>query len=245
MFRVGYEHSKFDQAIPSFTFDNPLYATDYNGFNRRGGAGYDPSGYTNGNGAAMGRMAMAAVQHPGHVQLAGHGQAARPARRRTPASCVGANQQDEALIPWTTNSLDQRPPRLRERSPSWPTCRARRRGMRVNYATGTMNVNSRPIKDVTLTARYRYNSRSDFTRPFDAVEYVRFDAVPEETGGVSEPFKINRNTFDVDASFTPIPLQRHPRRLHDRPAGARDPGDRGLQGQHASACRSTRSATST
>jgi hypothetical protein len=34
---------------------------------------------------------------------------------------------------------------------------------------------------------------------------VRFDAVPEETGGVAEPFQINRNTLDVNASFTPLP----------------------------------------
>jgi len=76
--------------------------------------------------------------------------------------------------------------------------------MRVNYTTGTMNVSSRAIKNVTLAARYRYYSRSDFTREFDAVEYVRFDAVPEETGGASEAFNINRNTLDVSASYTGI-----------------------------------------
>ena len=72
--------------------------------------------------------------------------------------------------------------------------------MRVNYTTGTMNVSSRAIKNVTLAARYRFNSRSDFTREFDAIEYVRFDAVPEETGGASEAFNINRNTLDVSAA---------------------------------------------
>ena len=30
------------------------------------------------------------------------------------------------------------------------------------------------------------------------------DAVPEETGGETEPFNINRNTFDVNASLTPL-----------------------------------------
>jgi hypothetical protein len=34
---------------------------------------------------------------------------------------------------------------------------------------------------------------------------VRFDAVPEETGGITEAFNINRNTFDVNASYTGIP----------------------------------------
>ena len=55
--------------------------------------------------------------------------------------------------------------------------------MYVNYITSAANVNSRPIQYLTLNARYRYNSRNDFTRPFHAVEYVRMDAVPEETGG--------------------------------------------------------------
>jgi hypothetical protein len=77
--------------------------------------------------------------------------------------------------------------------------------MRVNYTTGTANVTSRAIRNLTLTARYRFNSRNDFTRPFHAVEYVRFDAVPEETGGVSEPFNINRNTLDLSAAFTGLP----------------------------------------
>ena len=76
--------------------------------------------------------------------------------------------------------------------------------MRVNYTTGTMNVSSRAIKDVTLAARYRFNSRNDFTHEFDAVEYVRFDAVPEETGGATEPFNINRNTLDLSAAYTGI-----------------------------------------
>ena len=30
------------------------------------------------------------------------------------------------------------------------------------------------------------------------------DAVPEETGGETEPFNINRNTFDMNASVTPF-----------------------------------------
>ena len=76
--------------------------------------------------------------------------------------------------------------------------------MRVNYTTGTMNISSRAIKNLTLAARYRFNSRNDFTREFDAVEYVRFDAVPEETGGATEPFNINRNTLDLSAAYTGI-----------------------------------------
>jgi hypothetical protein len=66
-------------------------------------------------------------------------------------------------------------------------------------------VSSRAIKNLTLTGRYRHNSRTDFTSNFDAVEYVRFDAVPEETGGETHALNISRNTFDADVSYTGIP----------------------------------------
>ncbi len=205
MFHVGYEHDKFNQNIPSFTFDNPQRATDFCRYGNPAGAPgtcYDPSGYTNGNGPAFGRMSQPpsnsvdTVNWMGMVKLP----------RRTTANAsftMGANHQDAALIPWTTNSTIMTP----ETYAAFPGLAALPRDtaqMRVNYATGTMNVSSRAIKDVTLSARYRFNSRNDFTREFDAIEYVRFDAVPEETGGASEAFNINRNTLDVSAAYTGI-----------------------------------------
>ncbi len=206
MFRAVYEHSKFDQNIPSFTFDNPQFATD---FCKTGIAGqapgtcYDPSGYSNGNGPAFGRMAqpptntlntfstMAMIKLPVHTTA-------------NASFSMGANRQDEALIPWTTN------PKIANATvyaafPGLAQLPRDTADMHVNYSTATFNLSSRPHKDLTLTGRYRYNNRSDFTREFDAIEYVRFDAVPEETGGPTEPFAINRNTVDVNAAFTGIP----------------------------------------
>jgi hypothetical protein len=127
-----------------------------------------------------------------------------PARTTANASLsTGINRQDNALIPWTTNSTINNEatwaafPELRQlpRDTS---------NMRVNYFTGTANVTTRAIKNLTLTGRYRQNSRTDFTHEFDAVEYVRFDAVPEETGGITHALNISRNTFDADATFTGI-----------------------------------------
>jgi hypothetical protein len=206
MFHVGYEHSKFSQNVPSYTFDNPQRATDYCVYGNPAvppGACYDPSGYVNGRGPAYGRMSMApentldTVDWMGMVKL--------PGKTTANASFnIGTNNQDAALIPWTTNSSINTPavwaafPELAE----LPRDSAQ---MRVNFALGTATVRSRAIKDVTLTGRYRFYSRNDFTREFDAIEYVRFDAVPEETGGNSEPFNINHNTLDVDAAYTGIP----------------------------------------
>jgi hypothetical protein len=206
MFHFDFQHSKFNQNVPSFTFDNPQRATDFCRYGIAGqapGTCYDPSGYTNGNGPAYGRMS----QPPSNTldTLNWMGMVKLPARTTANASfSMGANHQDAELIAWTTNSSINTPavwaafPELAE----LPRDAAQ---MRVNYATGTANVSSRAIKNLTLTARYRFNNRSDFTREFDAVEYVRFDAVPEETGGASEPYNINRNTVDVNAAYTGIP----------------------------------------
>jgi hypothetical protein len=125
-----------------------------------------------------------------------------PARTTANASLsTGINRQDNELIPWTTNSSINTEatwaafPELRElpRDTS---------NMHVNYVTGTANVSSRAIKYLTLSGRYRHNSRTDFTAEFDGIEYVRFDAVPEETGGITHALNISRNTFDADAAFT-------------------------------------------
>jgi Putative outer membrane beta-barrel porin, MtrB/PioB len=206
MFHLGFQHAKFNQNVPSFTFDNPQIATDYCRYGNAAippGACYDPSGYVNGNGPAYGRMAqppsntLDTVNWMGMVKLPG----------RTTANgsfSVGANHQDAALIPWTTNSSINTPA-VYAAFPGLAALPRDTAQMRVNYTSGTMNVNSRAIKNLTLTARYRFNSRSDFTREFDAIEYVRFDAVPEETGGASEPFNINHNTFDLTAAFTGLP----------------------------------------
>ncbi len=206
MFRFGYEHSKFDQAIPSFTFDNPQRATDFCQTGIAGqapGTCYDPSGYTNGNGPATGLMTQApswtldTFNWAGMVKLPGSTTA-------NASFVVGTNRQDEALIPWTTNTSVAND-KVYAAFPELAHLPRETADMRVSYTTGTMSLRSRPHKWVGLSARYRYNGRSDYTRPFEAVEYVRFDAVPEETGGAAEPFAYGRNTFGVDASFSGIP----------------------------------------
>jgi hypothetical protein len=203
MFHLGFQHSKFNQNVPSFTYDNPQRATDYCGTYRPDGTCYDPSGYINGNGPAYGRVAqppsnsLDTVSWMGMVKL--------PGRTTANASfSMGASHQDAGLIPWTTNTSINTPavwalfPGLAE----LPRDSAQ---MRVDYTSGTMSLSSRAIKDFTVTAKYRYNGRSDYTRAFDAVEYVRFDAVPEETGGDSEPYIISNNTFDANVAYTGIP----------------------------------------
>jgi hypothetical protein len=167
------------------------------------GTCYNPSGYINGLGPNDGFASLP----PSNTlkTFSWMGMVKLPARTTANASVsVGSARQDEDLIPWTTNPVIANPA-VYASFPDLAELPRETANMYVNYTTATMGLSSRPHKDVTLTARYRYNGRSDFTHPFHAVEYVREDAVPEETGGETEPFSIDRNSFDVNASFTPIP----------------------------------------
>lgn len=207
MFHVEYERQKFAQDVPTLRFDNPLRATDYCVFGNAAnppGVCYDPSGYINGNGPAFGLMAMAPSSTVDRVNWMG--MVKLPGRTTANASfSMGAGRQDAALIPWTTNGWGGASSNVYAAFPELASLPRDTADMYVNNASGTMNLSSRAIRHLTLTARYRFTSRNDFTRGFDAVEYVRFDAVPEETGGETHAFNTNRNTFDVSASFTAIP----------------------------------------
>ena len=66
-----------------------------------------------------------------------------------------------------------------------------------------VNLNSRPFRNTGFTVRYRYNDRDNQTPPFDATEYVRFDAVPEEIeDGLSQQYDTTRKTLDANASYS-------------------------------------------
>jgi hypothetical protein len=206
MFKVDYQQSKFDQAIPTFRWDNPNRATDFcrTGLNGQApGACYDPSAYINGNGPNDGLSAMPpsntlkTFSWMGMVKLPG----------RTTANAtmsMGSNRQDEKLIGWTSNPVIANPT-VYATFPGLATLPRETADKYVNYTTATMSLRSRPHQDITLSARYYYNGRSDFSHPFEAHEYVRMDAVPEETGGTSEPFNVDRNTFDANVAFTGLP----------------------------------------
>jgi hypothetical protein len=113
------------------------------------------------------------------------------------------SKQNEALIPWTINSVINSPEVLANfhalQSLERQSAEGEVRGINAQF-----QFNSRPNRYVGLTARYRYNDRDNRTPSFDATEYVRFDAVPEETGGHTEPYDIKHKQFDASATFNVV-----------------------------------------
>ena len=191
MVRVGWDASYFNNTIKEVLWDNPLRATDTNP--------YDASGYSNGNGSAFGRMSvppsnsMNTVSTTGLYKMPGH------TTINGIVSFTAMNQNDN-LIPWTTNGAINTASVLAT-FPGLKSLPRQTAEASVHGVNAMFNFTSRPNRYFGLRMRYRFNDHKNLTPEFDAVEYVRFDAVPEETGGKTEHFNIRQNTFDLTGTF--------------------------------------------
>jgi MtrB/PioB family decaheme-associated outer membrane protein len=208
MFRLDYWGSFFDNSIQTLTWDNPVRATDFNNGLVPPNGPYDPSAYTNGNGAAFGQMALWPSNVLNSAGVTGM-------LKVLPRTTVNGNvtltymRQNESLLPWTLNTSINNDVVLG----AFPALRQLPRASAeasVNALNAQFAVNSRATPFLTLTARYRYNDHDNNTPHFDGREYVRFDGVPEEIDdnpltphveGLSEYFQITRKNFDASGTF--------------------------------------------
>jgi MtrB/PioB family decaheme-associated outer membrane protein len=201
--RVGWDGSYFHNAFQSLTFDNPNFLTDFNNGLAPPNGPYDPSGYSNGNGAAHGREALAPSNNMSVVSTTALYKIAAHTTVNGTLQLTQQNQ-DAALIPWTSNPLILDNPAVIAEFPHLAqlprsTAEASAKGLNA-----LVNLSARPYRRVNLTVRYRYNKRDVQTPIFDATQYVRFDANPsEDEAGFSPQFDNSRATFDASASFTP------------------------------------------
>ena len=209
MVRVDYWGSFFSNSIQTLRWDNPIRATDFdNGLVPPDGP-YDPSAYSNGNGAAFGQEALWPDNTLNSFGVTGM-------YKVLPRTTVNGNlqftymRQDEALLPWATNSSINNPTVLA----AFPGLQALPRSSAmaaVDSLNALLNFNSRPLPFLTVQARFRYNKHDNTTPSFDARENVRFDGVPEQTEddpstehveGFSEYFDITRKNFDANGTFS-------------------------------------------
>jgi MtrB/PioB family decaheme-associated outer membrane protein len=196
MMRVAWNASWFDNNIKDLVWDNPFRATDTTPF--------DASGYSNGNGPAQGRMSVApsntlnSVSAVALYKLPSHS---------TINGTIAFTQmnQDDTLIGWTSNPAINNATVFRT-FPGLASLPRSTAQAKVDGVNGVLNFASRPNRIVGFTARYRYNDHVNKTPVFDAREYVRFDAVPEETGGETEQFNITENTFEAAVTFAVAPF---------------------------------------
>jgi len=209
MFRLGWDGSWFTNHNQVLVWDNPIRITNFtNGssvFNCpvTGASGpWDCSGYSNGNGPAQGREALAPSNMMNVISAVAMYKLA--ARTTLNGTLQLTNQrQDADLIPWTINSVIDQPATFNNfpHLANLPRSSADAEAQGVN---ALINFSTRPTRRTNIVVRYRYNKRDVQTPIFDAREYVRVDAVPEEIEeGFSPQFDNSRHLFDASFSYTP------------------------------------------
>ncbi len=212
MVRVAYDRSVFTQNIPTVTWDNPIRATDWNDGQAIDGVNgpWDPSAYSNGNGPARGRISMPpsnTLDTMSATAVANH----LPAHSVFNASVAFVtSKQNDTLMPWTINPVIANSATY----PWFPDLASLPRATaqaQMDGINAVFNFTTRPAPWVGVTARYRYNDRKDRMPEFVSDSTVRFDGVPEfgiatPTLYETEEHNATRTSFNVDATFTPVPF---------------------------------------
>lgn len=204
LLRVEWLNSQYKNEFTSLTWDNPLRATDFNNGKAPPAGPYDRSGYSNGNGPAMGRMALAPSSSMNAFTLVG---LQKLAGRSTLTGNVSLSKmtQDEALLPWTTNTVINSPAVIAA-FPGLASLPRASADAEIQLVNAQLNFITRPSDILTLNLRYRYADRQDNTPEFDYNYNVRFDAVPEYTPGLhTRPYNMTRNVFDAGANLAILP----------------------------------------
>ena len=169
---LGYTGSWYDNSIPMVEFDNPLRAQDISG------------------GPSVGRVAMwpsnssAAVNVNGSYKLA-------PRTRASAYLSVGRWSQNADLPPYTSNTAIVAPPLERNTAEA-----------KANIVSMVYNLNSRPVQNVWLNAKYRYYDYDNKTERFDGQQLVG-DWSLGTAIWENEPSSKKQHTLDLDASFSP------------------------------------------
>jgi MtrB/PioB family decaheme-associated outer membrane protein len=173
MFAVGYTGSWYDNSIPTVRFDNPLRAVDIAGGPSVGQASWWPTS-----------TSVAFIAN-GNYKLA-------PRTRASAALSFGRWSQDEPIPPPTVNTALV--------SPNLPRATAQ---TEANIMSMVYNLNSRPVRNVWLNAKYRYYDYDNQTAHFEISNAVIGDWTAGTQHHENEPSSFKRRNLDLDASFTP------------------------------------------
>ena len=174
LFNIGYLGSWYDNSVPIVRFDNPLRATDISAGPSVGQAGWWPS------------SASYSINTNGSYKL-GRG------TRASAAISVGRWTQDEAILPYTSNTALVAPPLQRATVDS-----------QADILSMLYSVNSRPMNAVWLNASYRYYDYDNKTPHFTATQAIIGDWNVGTQVHETEPASFKRQNLDLDASFTPF-----------------------------------------
>ena len=170
---AGVNASWFVNNIPTVRFDNPLRFTDISGGPSQGVAATWPSN------------TLVSFMVNGSYKLAARTSAVA-------AISIGRANQDEPFVSPTSNTALVAPPLTRASADA-----------SANIVSMVYSLNSRPIENVWLNARYRYYDYANRTPHYETVALVG-DWQLGTAHWEAEPLSVKRQTIDLDASFTPV-----------------------------------------
>ena len=201
MLRAEYFGSFFKQNLPSMEWDSPLRATDFDNGKVPPLGPWDPSGYSNGNGPAFGRMSMAPssamnmlrvsalYKMPSHTTLNGQ-------------FAILRMSQDDDILPFTTNTKIAQTATYAYFPGLAKLPRPSAEGQ-VDGLNAVINFATRPTDYFAFDMKYRFNDHKNQTPEWNGSYNVRFDAVPEYVPGAkAEGLNVRQSTVETGATFS-------------------------------------------
>jgi MtrB/PioB family decaheme-associated outer membrane protein len=186
--RAGVTGSVFDNEVQTLLWDNPYRITDQT-YHLPAGA------YSNGNGSVRGRLALPPSNSAYSFHLNGFVRVL-PSTRVSGSVSVGSFSQDERLLPFTINSA------LTPEYAGALSSPAATANAKANIGSVNFSLSSRIIKNIQLTAGYRYYDFANKTRELVLEEgYARLDQVWEDVPLRVEPFSFNQSRLFAKVTF--------------------------------------------
>jgi MtrB/PioB family decaheme-associated outer membrane protein len=185
LIRAALHYNDFSNAIDAEIFDNPWRFNDSTDPNA-----YQAPGTGSVNGPTRGRLDLA----PDNQAVFGSigGLVKLPGNSRLNADVtIGRWEQNDRLLPHTTNTAIN--------APALPVARF---DGELGTVAGNVAFVSRPIENLTLTARYRhYDLENESPRIRFEQGYVRFDAALNANPRITVPYGFTNNRFELTAGY--------------------------------------------
>ncbi len=201
MIRAEYQGSFFKQNFASMEWDNPLRATDFDNGKAPPLGPWDPSGYSNGNGPAFGRMSMAPSSQMNALNVTALYKMPAHTTLNGSFSLIRMTQDDD-ILPFTTNT------KIAQAAtyaffPGLAALPRRSAEAQVDAINAVVNFSTRPTDYFGFEMKYRFNDHDNATPHWNGEYNVRFDAVPEYVpGSLTHGQDVRQNTMEAGATFT-------------------------------------------
>jgi MtrB/PioB family decaheme-associated outer membrane protein len=192
--RAALRFNDFGNAFDTFAFDNPFRATD-----GTDGNAYQAPGGSSKNGPVFGLMSLPPDNRAVMESVGATIKLGSRTRLSADATLGQWTQDEDPLLPWTTNTAILTPGGERATTAPLPAATL---GGKIGTLALNAFVHTRLTDDLGLNARYRRYDHDNKTPRYRLEDgYVRFDAVWEEIPRITVPYGYTSDTLDAYATY--------------------------------------------